>query len=138
MPTTPPTWVLEESAESTTSDSFRRRLAAHMAGNGILKKAAFMAFGDGGHNPNNTAKAATASRDTLYHEVKRKTLTGLTQEDLYSLSATGVIAGSELDGGILSEAALLDEDGNLICWKTFPPKYLGSGESYGVKLKPRY
>ena len=138
MPVSPPAWVLNESAEATTSDGFHRRLAAHMSGNGVLKKSAFMAFGDGGHNPDNTAKVAASGRETLYHERVRKALIGLIQEDLYSLTATGVIAGSELAGGILSEAALLDEDGNLICWKTFPPKYIGRGESYGVRLKPRY
>ncbi len=124
--------------EAVVADSYRRRVAAHMAGTGVLKPIAFIAYGDGGHNPDNTPKPADSGADGLYHEVKRKPVTALVQEDLYSATGKGVVESDDLAAGALSEAALLDTDGNLVCWKTFAPKYLENGETYGVNLKMRY
>ncbi len=125
-------------SEAVTADGFRRRVAAHMAGTGTLKPIALVAFGDGGHNPDNTAKPANSSASGLYHEVLRKPVSALIQEDLFSATGKGVIESGEIVAGVISEAALLDADGNLVCWKTFAPKYLESRETYGVNLKMRF
>jgi hypothetical protein len=51
--------------EAVVADSYRRRVAAHMAGTGVLKPIAFIAYGDGGHNPDNTAKPADSGAADL-------------------------------------------------------------------------
>lgn len=125
--------------EAVVADSYRRRVAAHMAGTGVLKPIAFIAYGDGGHNLDNTPKPADSNAVGLYHEVKRKPITALIQEDLYSATGKGIVESADLaNADALSEAALLDADGNLVCWKTFAPKYLENGETYGVNLKMRF
>lgn len=75
--------------EAVVADSYRRRVAAHMAGTGVLKPIAFIAYGDGGHNPDNTPKPADSGAAGLYHEVKRKAAEDLitAAEDLEALSA---------------------------------------------------
>jgi len=125
-------------SEAVVVDSHRQRVAAHMANAGALKPIAFIAYGDGGHNPDNTAKPTASAATSLYHEVKRKPVTALIQEDLYSATGQGVAESDDLPASVLSEAGLLDADGKLICWKTFAPKYLENGETYGVNLKMRF
>lgn len=124
--------------EAVVADSYRRRVAACMAGTGALKPIAFIAYGDGGHKPDNSAKSANSGATSLYHEVKRRPVTALVQEDPYSATGKGIVESDDLAAGVLSEAALLDTDGNLVCWKTFAPKYLENGETYGVNLKMRF
>lgn len=125
-------------SEAVLTKGYRQRLAAHMAGGTPVKPIAYMAFGDGGHNPDNTAKAVSNEAPALYHEVLRKPLDSIVQEDLLSVTGKGVANASEIAGGIISEAALLDSDGNMCGWKTFPPKYTESGEQYAASLKLRF
>jgi len=125
-------------SEAVVVDSYRQRIAAHMADAGAIKPIAFIAYGDGGHTPENTAKPVSSAAVSLYHEVKRKPVTALIQEGLYSATGKGVVESGDLPASVLSEAGLLDADGKLICWKTFAPKYLENGETYGVNLKMRF
>jgi hypothetical protein len=125
--------------EAVVVDGHRRRIASHHAGAATLKPIAFIAFGDGGHNPaTDTAKPSPSTATALYHEVKRKPVT-VFQDDTMSTTGKGTIDSQDLPvGSALSEAALFDSDGNLICWKTFSPKYLDVGETYGVSLIIRF
>lgn len=125
-------------SEAVTVDGFRERLAAHMAGVATLAPLAYVAFGDGGHNADNSAKSADSSAKSLNHEILRKPLSAIYQEDLLSATGKGVISASEITGGVISEAALLDSNGNLVGWKTFAPKFTEYGETYGVTLKLRF
>lgn len=130
---------MNEVSEAVTVDGHRRRIAAHMAGDGALKRIAYIAFGDGGHHPeNNTPKPAGVEAESLYHEVQRKPVEAVVQDDIYSATGKGILVASGFPSNVVSEAGLFDEDGNLICWETFPPKFIGRGESYGVNLKLRY
>jgi hypothetical protein len=125
-------------SEAVTVNGFRQRLAAHMAGVATLAPIAYVAFGDGGHNADMTPKAAGSSATALYHEVLRKPLTSISQEDLLSVTGKGVVDSSEIVGGVISEAGLIDADGHLVGWKTFAPKFTEEGETYGVTLKLRF
>lgn len=125
-------------SEAVTVNGFRQRLAAHMAGVATLAPIAYVAFGDGGHNADMTPKAAGSSVTALYHEVLRKPLTSISQEDLLSVTGKGVVDSSEIVGGVISEAGLIDADGYLVGWKTFAPKFTEEGETYGVTLKLRF
>lgn len=132
-------------SEAVTLNAYRRRMAAHMAGNGTQPPIAYMAFGDGGHNANNTAKAADVEATALFHEVFRKPLAGITQADLYSTLGKGTITPAELAGAdflegvpVISEAALVDANGDLCGIKTFAPKYMDGEEGYAISLTIRF
>lgn len=125
-------------AEAITVDSYRQRIAARMAGGAPLAQAAFMAFGDGGHNADLTPKAPFRTATALTHEVLRKPLASLTQEDLFSATGKGVVEAGELVGARISEAAILDSNGELIGIKTFAPKFKESDERYEISIKLRF
>lgn len=124
-------------AEATTTDNFRQRLAKHMFDGTALPQATHMAFGDGGHN-GLSPKPADASRTGLYHEVLRKSLSSIVQEDAYSMTGTGRIEFSELIGISISEAALLDSGGNMLGFRNFAPKVKESDETYDIKIKLKF
>jgi phage-related tail fiber protein len=97
-----------------------------------------MAFGDGGHNPNGTPKTPNPEQTALVHEVLRKNLSSIVQEDLYSVTGTGVVAEAESIGVSISEAGLLDAAGNLLGFRNFAPKIKESDEEYEIKIKLKF
>lgn len=125
-------------AEGVTSNHHRRRMAAAMAGGAPVKPPHYVAFGDGGHTEDRKAKPASADALGLANELIRKPVGPLSQEDPYSVTAVGRLEKADLVGVDVSEAALLDEDGNLIGLRNFRPKPKESDESYAVKIKLRY
>jgi phage-related tail fiber protein len=125
-------------AEAITVDSYRQRIAARMANGANLAHAAYMAFGDGGHNADLTPKTPSRAATSLAHEVLRKPLLSLTQEDLFSVTGKGVIEAGELVGVRISEAAILDSNGELIGIKNFAPKLKESDEKYEISIKLRF
>ncbi|WMC11776.1 hypothetical protein PU634_05255 [Oceanimonas pelagia] len=126
-------------AEAVTLLSYRRRLAAQAAGGAAVPKIAFMAFGDGGHNPaTNRAIAPDENQTSLNHELLRKPLAAVAQEDLLSVTGRGFLENGELIGKSISEAALVDEKGNIMGIKNFAPKVKESDERYEISIKMRY
>lgn len=125
-------------AEAITVDAYRKRLAKHMADNSALPPIYYMAFGDGGHNPDQTPKPPVSTATALNHEVLRKQLVSITQEDLFSTTGKGSVEANELIGVAISEAALLDSAGALIGLKTFAPKHKESDERYEISIKLRF
>ena len=125
-------------AEAVLLNSFRQRIAAHMAGKGTLAPIGYMAFGDGGHNDDLTAKPALPEATGLANELLRKPIDVITQEDPFSVTGKGSVDMNELVGVALSEAALIDTDGNVIGIKNFSPKVKESDESYDVSIKLRF
>jgi len=125
-------------SEATTTYNFRQRLARHFYDNSALPQVAMMAFGDGGHNADGTAKPPDAARTTLYHEMLRKPLAQVIQEDDYSVTGTGRLEKVELLGAHISEAALLDASGNMLGFRNFAPKIKESDETYEIAVKLKF
>lgn len=125
-------------AEAITVDAYRKRMAKHMADGTALPAIAYMAFGDGGHNADMTPKPPSSTATALAHEVLRKPLALITQEDLYSVTGKGAIEAGELVGVSISEAALVDLAGMIIGLKTFAPKHKESDERYEIGIKLRF
>lgn len=125
-------------SEATTTNSFRQRLARHHYDGTVLPQVAQMAFGDGGHNPDDSPKTPNAAQTALVHEVLRKNLSAITQEDLYSVTGTGLVAEAELVGTHISEAGLLDASGNLLGFRNFAPKIKEADEEYEIKIKLKF
>ena len=117
---------------------FRKKIAAHMAGTGTLAPAKYVAFGDGGHNSDGSVVAVSEQQTGLNHEVLRKELSSIKQEDLLSFTGKGAIEKEELVGIALSEAAIIDADGDCIAVKNFPPKVIGSDERYELAIRVRF
>lgn len=128
-------------SEATTTNLFRTKLARYFLDGGTslgLKKFAYMAFGDGGHNTNGTAKSPNPNQTALQHELMRKSLYSVIQEDVYSTTGKGVLEKIELVGSAISEAGLIDVDGNLLGFKNFAPKIKESDETYEVSIKLKF
>jgi len=125
-------------AEAVTVNAYRQRLAAHMAGGAPLAPIAYMAFGDGGHNPDMTPKPPSQTATALYHEVLRKPLASITQEDVFSATGKGMVEANEIIGAAVSEAALIDANGNIVGIKTFAPKHKEADERYEISIKLRF
>lgn len=126
-------------AEAITTNHYRRKLAKAMAGGPALAPITHMAFGDGGHDAATlTAIDPDPEQSALNHELLRKPLTLVTQEDLFSVTGRGVIAHAELVGYAISEAALIDADGTIVGIKNFAPKIKESDEEYETNVKLRF
>lgn len=125
-------------AEAIVVNSYRQRIAARMAGGAHIAPIAFMAFGDGGHNPDYSQKAPSPSATGLNHEILRKPLASITQEDVYSVTGKGTVEANELVGAAISEAALIDANGNIVGLKVFAPKFKENDERYEVSIKLRF
>lgn len=125
-------------AEAVVVNTYRKRLAARMAGGAQLAPVAYMAFGDGGHNADLTPKAPSANQTALNHEILRKPLAAITQEDLYSVTGKGAVEANEVVGAGISEAALIDANGQLVGLKTFAPKFKENDERYEISIKLRF
>lgn len=126
-------------SEAITTLNFRARLARYFAtGNNTPPKVVYMDFGDGGHNANGSVKTADSSQTALSRRRIRKTLTSVVQEDDYSLTCTGKIAPGECVGYSISEAGLVDADGNLLGFRNFAPKVKEDDEEFEVKIRLRF
>jgi hypothetical protein len=68
----------------------------------------------------------------------RKEVAAVRQEDSLSVTGKGTIENNELIGTQLSEAALVDSQGNLIGIKTFAPKVKEADERYQIEIKVRF
>ena len=126
-------------AKTVIANAFRKRLAEHIAGGRPIKPAAFMAFGSGGHDAL-SGESSTPNPDdpALKNELIRKPLARLeTIENGFSAEGEGILEESELVDAELSEAALLDEDGNVIVFKNFKPKTKESDERYSIAIALR-
>lgn len=126
-------------AEAITVVTFRQRLAAQMHDGPPAKPLAYMAFGDGGHDPVTLEPIAPSPNVTaLRNELLRKPLAFIANEDPLSTTGRGVLEKLDLVGARISEAALLDEDGALIGYKTFSPKFKEADERYEITIKLRF
>ncbi len=129
--------VIREKGGAITITAHFKRIAAFVAGGASVSPIAYMAFGDGGHNVDNTPKIPAKEATGLHHEILRKPLSSIVQEDSFSTTGKAVIAAGELNGSIISEIALIDAAGNLVSINNFTPKQKTSNQSYEVGIRLR-
>lgn len=102
----------------------RMKMVKARAGAIALPNIVGMAFGNGGVESDGTVIAPADGQSALYHELYRKAIDG------YSFPSDGeavcryecTLAESELAGEEISEIGLYDEDGDIVCIKTFTRK----------------
>lgn len=123
---------------SVVSGVFLEKINATLAGGATLKQPTHIAFGSGGHNLDNSLKTPSASATGLQTELLRKAITGISQADSRSVTATGRITESELVGQVISEVALFDADGTIMGIRTFGPRTKQAGETIEFPLTLRF
>lgn len=124
-------------AEAVTAHAYRERLARQAHDGTPVAQIFYMAFGDGGHNPDLTPKAPDDSRLSLWNELIRKPLAAVTRDGLET-TGRGVLEEAELIGARISEAALFDQNGDIVGIKTFAPKLKESDERYEISITLRF
>jgi len=102
----------------------REKLVKARAGMITLPKIIGMAFGDGGVDAAGKVIPPTDAQTELTHELLRKEIHSC--EFLEGAEATveyvGILEKSELVGKEISELGLYDEEGDIVCIKTFTRK----------------
>lgn len=81
-----------------------------------------MAFGDGGCDAAGEVLAPTESQGTLRNETLRKEIDGYTFLSQTTCRYECTLTESELAGGYISEIGLYDENGDIVCIKSFRKK----------------
>ena len=100
----------------------RKKLVQARAGAAALPRIVGMAFGSGGVDSSGNVVAPSDSQTELSSELLRKEIDGYK-----FISDTGcryecTLSESELAGEYISEVALYDADGDIVCIKTFTQK----------------
>ena len=81
-----------------------------------------MAFGTGGVSAGGEVIEPNENATGLVHEVLRKALDSHSFDNNKTMKYTGTIRNSECVGEKISELALIDSDGDIVCIKTFSAK----------------
>ncbi len=121
-------------AEGVVVVSFRQKIADYLAGKAGLGKIKYMAFGDGGHNADLSPKPTNENATGLVNELLRKELEEVTQEEVLSVTGKGILETTDCVNKVISEAAIYDENNNLVCIKNFSAKKKEADETYAVSL----
>lgn len=125
-------------SEAVLANRYREALARQAFNGTSVAPAASMAFGIGGLDGTGKPKTVDPDQTGLNNELIRKSLSQKIQEDLFSVTCTGRIEKSELNGYTISEAVVLDENGEPIGFKNFGGKYKESDEYYEISIKIKH
>lgn len=104
-----------------TQKTREKMLKARAEGTPISKIVGF-AVGDGGVNSSGTVKKPESDQNELNHELLRKPYESYEYIDTLICRYHCLLAEGELPGAKISEVALYDADGDLVCIKNFTPK----------------
>ena len=100
----------------------RKKLAMAGAGEITLPKVEGMAFGDGGVDADGNVLAPIEMQGELTHELYRKVINGYSFPSDTTCRYECSLTESELPRADISEIGLYDEEGDIICIKTFKVK----------------
>ena len=100
----------------------REKLVKARAGAIQLPKIVGMAFGNGGVDKNGTVIAPTEAQSELASEIYRKKIDNYNFPEDTTCRYECTLSESELAGEEISEIGLYDEDGDIVCIKTFMRK----------------
>lgn len=122
-------------AEATTTNAFRAAQAVRCR---EVLVGGEMAFGDGGHRSDLSAKAPDPAQTALQHEVIRLPIAALEHEDPYSVTASATLNKDQGNGHHLSEAGLFDAEGMLMAFRNFAVHIKENDETYEVSIKIKF
>lgn len=100
----------------------RKKMVQARAGDIILPKIVGMAFGEGGVDESGNVIPTTEEQAALNKEIYRKEIDGHSFVSETTCRYECTLAETELAGKYISEAALYDADGDILCIKSFSMK----------------
>lgn len=102
--------------------SARKKMVRARAGEEPLPKIVGMVFGSGGVDEGGTVIPPTEEQTGLKNELLRKTVSGHTFPEETTCRYSCTLTETELVGAEISEIGLYDEQGDVVCIKTFMRK----------------
>lgn len=114
--------IIEKNKNAVITKVAREKMVKARAGAITLPKVVGMAFGNGGVDATGTVIPPTESQSELFNEIFRKEIDGYSFPKDTTCRYECTLAESELAGEEISEIGLYDEDGDIICIKTFMRK----------------
>lgn len=109
-------------ADAVMTQKGRENLTKAHAGDILLPKLKYIAYGDGGVDENRVPLPTTGEEVSLRHELLRMEL----DDHNYPIPTTcqyeSGLSKTDLANTYLSELGIFDEEGDLIIYKTFLPK----------------
>ena len=100
----------------------RRKMVQARAGAISLPKIVGMAFGNGGVDSEGKVIPPTENQSGLTSEIHRKVIDGYSFPEDTTCRYECTLSESELAGEEISEIGLYDEEGDIVCIKTFTRK----------------
>ena len=102
----------------------RQKLCMAHSGDKALPRIAKMVWGDGGVDETGQPKTTTGNEVGMYNKLLEKDIEGhvYTTEDKTTCRYTATLEKGELTGKEISEMGLVDEEGDLIAYRTFMRK----------------
>jgi phage-related tail fiber protein len=117
-------------ANTVITKTRRKNLAQASAGIISLPVITGMAFGDGGVDSSGNVKPPTEEQTALYHEIYRQKVDNYMVASDTSVRYTCTLADSILTDKNISEIALYDSAGSLVCIRTMSAK----GKDEGMEM----
>lgn len=109
-------------ADAVVTLAARKKMVQARAGEAPLPKIVGVAFGSGGVDGNGGVLTPDGTQTALKQELLRKPVDKYTFLSDTKCRYECTLAEGELTGEFISEAALYDEDGDLVAVKNFLPK----------------
>ncbi len=109
-------------ADAVVTLAARKKMVRARAGESPLPKIVGVAFGSGGVDGDGAVIAPDGSQTALNQEIARKPVDKYTFLSDTKCRYECTLAEGELTGEFISEAALYDEEGDLVAIKNFLPK----------------
>lgn len=117
-------------ANTVITKTRRKKLVQASAGIISLPVIVGMAFGDGGVDGSSNIIPPTEEQTELYNEIYRQEVNNYTVSSDTSVRYTCTLPESILTGKNISELALYDSDGDLVCIRTMSAK----GKDEGMEM----
>ena len=125
-------------AEAVVTLLARTKMMKARAGISPLPKIAGIAFGDGGTDSENQVPVPDGNQTELNHELLRKPMDRYTILSDTKCRYECTLEPGELTGAYISEAALYDEEGDLVAIKNFLPKGKDSDLAMTIQMDDEF
>jgi hypothetical protein len=106
----------------TIADAHRKKIALATHSKGTIATVSQIALGTGGLNADGTVKTPSGTATKLNSEIVRKPYTASEKVDDFCYEYALVLAETEYVGSKISEMALIDSEGDPVCFLNFLPK----------------
>lgn len=113
--------MVRKMAQAIITKTGREKLCRAHAGDSPLPKISHMVLGNGGYSDGSVTEP-TGDESALKNQLIKKEISGHTYPETTTCRYSMRLTKDELSGQYISEQGLVDEDGDLVAYKTFLPK----------------